>query len=265
MKINFSALILSLCSLLTLGAVGSASGFLPGDQSLTLKIMSYNVRNCVGLDKVTDYNRVAIVCKRMDADAIALQELDSATSRSKGVVVLAELAAKTGMHPTYGASIDFQGGKYGVGMLTKEKPISWQKIPLPGREERRSILMVELKEYVICCTHLSLTSEDRLTSMEIINEATKKYAKPVILAGDLNTVPGTAELNNLEKHWRLLSNQKEMTFPANNPARCIDYILIRKDANYRIASLESQVETESVASDHRPVWIKVTLQKINKP
>jgi endonuclease/exonuclease/phosphatase family metal-dependent hydrolase len=56
-----------------------------------------------------------------------------------------------------------------------------------------------------------------------------------------------------------------MTFPANVPDRCIDYILIRKEADYRIASLESQVEAEPVASDHRPLWVKITLQKINKP
>jgi endonuclease/exonuclease/phosphatase family metal-dependent hydrolase len=265
MKNNFSASILSLCALINLGNVKSASGFLPGEHSLTLKILSYNVRNGVGLDKVTDYDRVANVLKRMDADAIAIQELDSATSRSKGVVVLKELAAKTGMHPTYSASIDFQGGKYGVGMLTKEQPISWKKIPLPGREERRSLLLVELKEYVVCCTHFSLTGEDRLASVDLISEATNAYAKPVLLAGDLNAEPGTAVTKKLAEHWTMLSNPGEMTFPANDPDRCIDYILIRKDAAYRIASLESQVEAEPVASDHRPLWVKITLQKINKP
>jgi len=265
MKNNFYALLVLLGALLSLGAVKSDSVFSPGDHSLTLKILSYNVRNCVGLDKVTDYNRIAGVFNRISADAIAIQELDSATSRSKGVVVLDELAAKTGMYPTYGASIDFQGGKYGVGILTKEKPISWQKISLPGREERRSLLLVELKEYVVCCTHFSLTGEDRLASVDLINEATKAYAKPVLLAGDLNAEPGTAVTKKLEEHWTMLSNPMEMTFSANNPNRCIDYILLRKDANYRIASLESQVEAEPVASDHRPLWIKITLQKINKP
>ncbi len=165
------------------------------------------------------------------------------------------------MHPTYSASIDFQGGKYGVGMLTKEQPISWKKIPLPGREERRSLLLVELKEYVVCCTHFSLTGEDRLASVDLINEATKAYAKPVLLAGDLNAEPGTAVTKKLEEHWTMLSNPREMTFPANNPSRCIDYILLRKDANYRITSMETQVGAEPVASDHRPLWIKITLQK----
>lgn len=262
---KLNTLIISICTLVSLGATKSDPRDQSGGHSMTLKILSYNVRNCVGLDKATDYKRIANIFNRINADAIAIQELDSATSRSKGVVVLDELAAKTEMYATYSASIDYQGGKYGVGMLTKEKPLSWKKIYLPGREERRSLLLVELKEFVICCTHLSLTGEDRLASVDLMNEATKEYEKPVFLAGDLNALPETTELKKLEEQWTVLSNQKEMTFPANSPNRCIDYILIRKDAKYRIPSLDSQVETESVASDHRPLWVKVALQKQNKP
>jgi len=261
----FSPLLISFCTLFWLGAATADQKWKGDGQPLTLKILSYNVRNGVGLDKVTDYNRIASIFNRMEADAIAIQELDSATTRSKGVVVLTELAAKTGMYPTYASSIDYQGGKYGVGMLTKEQPVSWKKISLPGREERRSMLLVELKEYVVCCTHFSLTAEDRLASADLITEASKAYAKPVFLAGDLNTEPGTVALQRLEEHWTMLSNPTERTFPANDPDRCIDYILIRKDAAYRIASLESQVETEPLASDHRPLWVKITLEKINKP
>jgi endonuclease/exonuclease/phosphatase family metal-dependent hydrolase len=75
----------------------------------TLKILTYNVRNCKGMDNVTDYERVAKVIKRINADVVAIQELDSVTVRSKQIDVLAELARKTGMVPTYHASIKFQG------------------------------------------------------------------------------------------------------------------------------------------------------------
>jgi endonuclease/exonuclease/phosphatase family metal-dependent hydrolase len=92
-----------------------------GDNTIT--ILSYNVRNCLGLDNAVNYQRVADVINRANADIVALQELDSATSRSKGVSVLNELATLTGMIPTYRASIDFRGGKYGIGVLSREKPL----------------------------------------------------------------------------------------------------------------------------------------------
>ena len=82
-----------------------------------LTLLTYNVRNAKGLDNQTNYDQTAAVIRGSGAGIVALQELDSATTRSKGSVVLDSLAAKTGMHAVYGAAIEFQGGRYGVGLL----------------------------------------------------------------------------------------------------------------------------------------------------
>jgi endonuclease/exonuclease/phosphatase family metal-dependent hydrolase len=86
-----------------------------------VKILTYNVKNCTGMDGKVNYQRIADIIKHVDPDIVALQELDSATQRSKGIVVLNELARMTGMYQTYGASIAFQGGKYGIGLLTRSE------------------------------------------------------------------------------------------------------------------------------------------------
>ena len=44
----------------------------------TIKILSYNVRNCRGMDNITSYQRIADVITRTAPDFVALQELDSA-------------------------------------------------------------------------------------------------------------------------------------------------------------------------------------------
>ena len=54
----------------------------------SLRVMSYNVRNCRGMDEVVDYQRVADIMNRVDPDVIAVQELDSASVRSNGVFAL---------------------------------------------------------------------------------------------------------------------------------------------------------------------------------
>ena len=112
----------------------------------TLKILTYNVRNCKGLDNLTDFQRIADVIIRSDADCVALQELDSATQRLNHAVVLNELALRTGMFPTYHGSISYQGGKYGIGILTRDKPLRTEALVLPGKEEARSLLIVEMKK-----------------------------------------------------------------------------------------------------------------------
>lgn len=232
------------------------------DSGFQLKILSYNVRNARGMDDVTDFDRVAKVISRINADCVALQELDSATERSGGIVVLDELAGRTGMHAVYNASIDYQGGKYGVGILTKEKPLRHEAIPLPGSEEKRSLLIVEMENYVICCTHWSLRQPDRFASVAKINEALIKYThKPVFLAGDLNAVPESEEIKELSKDWMVLNDPAQPTIPVVNPNRCIDYVFGKQSGVFRFEVLQTNVEDEPVASDHLPVWAKVEVKR----
>lgn len=223
----------------------------------SVRILSYNVRNCKGLDNVTDYKRIADIIARISPDVVALQELDSATTRSAGIVVLNELATYTKMFKSYSASIVFQGGKYGIGVLSKVEPMKWKVVALPGREENRSMLVVEFKDYVFCCTHFSLTEEDRAASVTIINEALKAYSKPVFLAGDLNSAPGSSVIKDIETGWYMLNNPQVPTIPANNPQRCIDFIFAAKFNGHTFQTKQTSVEQEPIASDHLPVWADV--------
>ena len=225
----------------------------------TVRVMSYNIRNAIGMDSNVDYQRIANVINGIAPDLVALQEVDSVTLRSKGVDVLARLASLTAMYPVYGASIPLTGGKYGIGILSKEKSISWKRIPLPGREELRSLLIVEFKNYIMACTHFSQNSEDRLTSVSIINEVVKTYNKPVILAGDINIIPQSPELNAFREKWIILSNITEYTFPANNPTGTLDYILGYKPTDYTYSIWQRSILNEPVASDHLPLFADVRI------
>ena len=223
--------------------------------------LTYNVRNCFGVDNKVDYQRVAEIIKRINPQAVALQELDSATQRSGEVVVLDTLAALTKMYHVYGPSINYLGGKYGIGVLTKDKPLSWKTVSLPGREEKRSLLIVELEDYIFCCTHLSLNPDDRLRSVEIINDLFKESSKPIFLAGDLNSLPNSAEIQYLENKWLMLNNPKNPTIPSDYPRRCIDYIFAFKNKEFSFKTEKSIVENEQVASDHRPIWVMGKIKK----
>lgn len=103
-----------------------------GEQA-ELRMMSYNVRNCRGLDDSVSCERIARIITDAHADVVAIQELDSMTTRYPQQDVLGNLAALTGMYPTYAPSIDFAGGKYGIGVLSRRKPLSHRRVPLPCR------------------------------------------------------------------------------------------------------------------------------------
>lgn len=223
----------------------------------TSRIMSYNIRNARGMDNVTDYQRIADVIVSVSPDVVAIQELDSVTRRSNGVDILQNLGLLAEMYTTYGAAISFQGGKYGIGILSKQRPLTSKNISLPGKEERRTLLIAEFEDYIIFATHFSLTKEDRKASVKIIGEQAKIYNKPVFLLGDLNAEPDSEEIKSLSAEWEILSDVKVMTFPSDMPNRVIDYIMGYTATGNMYTIHQTKVLDDSVASDHRPLFVDV--------
>ena len=226
-----------------------------------LKLISYNIRNTKGMDNVRNVQRIANVINNEAPDVVAVQELDSMTTRSNQTYVLAEVAERTQMHASYAPAISFQGGKYGIGILSKEQPIAIRTFPLPGREEERMLMVAEFKDYFFACTHLSLTEEDRLASLEIIKNSASTSNKPFFLAGDLNDKPESEFIKALQKDFQILTKVKQATFPAPEPTETIDYIAAWKQRTNDLVALSSQVVDEPLASDHRPITVTLRMAK----
>ena len=165
-----------------------------------LKLMSYNIRNGIGIDNIQDIGRIARVILREAPDLVALQELDSATLRVDGRYIPGELGRMTGMHATFGRAIGFAGGSYGVGLLSRTEPLAVRSIPLPGR------------------------------------------------GGG----------------FRILSDTTRMTFPSDNPAVRIDYILGRGLPTSATVT-ESAVNHTATASDHCPLWVTLAWKRGKQP
>ena len=217
------------------------------------RVMTYNVHNCRGTDGVVDYKRVADVISKRNLDVVALQELDSMTSRSPRDV-LKILSDLTGLHHVFGAAINHSGGKYGVGVLTKEKPISHYRIPLPCSSEPRVVLVVEMNDYDLFCTHFSLLAEYRERAVDIIVAEAEKLDKPVILAGDLNATRDQISIQTMAEHFHIYKKLSlPNTFPSSSPTKEIDYICLYKNRGAGAEFSEHAVLHIPIISDHCPV------------
>ena len=231
----------------------------------TLKLMTYNIKNANGMDDVCNFQRIANVINNASPDVVAIQEVDSMTKRSGQKYVLGEIAGRTQMHAYFAPAIDFDGGKYGIGLLTRQVPVRLQTIPLPGREEERALVLAEFEDYIYCCTHMSLTEEDRMESLKIVKSFTTPYKKPLFLAGDMNAEPESDFIKELQKDFQLLSSPKQHTYPAPEPKETIDYIAALKSNANGFALISARVLNEPVASDHRPILVELrTAEKANK-
>ena len=231
----------------------------------TLKLMSYNIKNANGMDNVCNFQRIANVINNTSPDVVAIQEVDSMTNRSGQKYVLGEIAERTQMHGYFAPAIDYDGGKYGIGLLTKQVPLRLQTLPLPGREEARTLILAEFADYIYCCTHMSLTEEDRMKSLELVKAFTSSSTKPLFLAGDMNAEPESGFIKKLQKDFQILSNPKQSTYPASEPQKTIDYITTLKSNINGFALISAQVLNEPMASDHRPILVEIrTAEKADK-
>lgn len=226
----------------------------------TLRLMCYNIHHGEGMDEVMDIERIGNLIIKVNPEVVGLQEIDSVVNRSGNIDIMKLLAEQTGMYATFGFSIYHDGGKYGNGMLTREKPVAVRKLPLPGASEARTALIVELDRYVVVNTHLSLTNEERVESVKIITEAVKEYDKPVFLMGDLNATPDSEPIKYLQNDWEILSNPAAHTFPSGEPNVTIDYVLGYKAKGETYAKFRAHVIEEKIASDHRPLFVDVRIK-----
>lgn len=219
-----------------------------------LRILTYNIRHGADMHDVMNLDRQATIIKDCEADVVGLQEVDSVTSRSGKVNEAAYLAEKCGMSGVFGRAIDYGGGKYGVAILSKETPLSVKNIPLPGAE-KRTLLVCEFENYVFACTHLDLVESNRMASMNIIVEEAAKWDKTFFICGDWNDVPDSKLLTALKKKFVIMSSTTNgLSYPADAPTKCIDYVACYGRNAYMRNSV---VLNEPEASDHRPVLVDV--------
>jgi endonuclease/exonuclease/phosphatase family metal-dependent hydrolase len=225
-----------------------------------IRVLSYNIHHGEGVDGKLDLVRIAHVIRSVDPTFVALQEVDRRTTRTNQVDQPAELAHLTGMQVIFEKNIEFEGGEYGNAVLSKLPVFRHRNHLLPSLDggEQRGALCVESQldqqPLVLVNTHFDHRSgnRERLASAKIINQLVAQYGDtPVILAGDLNAVRSSATVALLQRNWTPVSPQEQPTVPVTEPARQIDYIMVRPQSRWRV--VESRVLDESVASDHRPI------------
>jgi len=142
---KFSLLALNLFVLLLPGSGGVKSN--PLLFKKTLRIMTYNIHVGVGMDKKLDLQRIADVINKEKPDLVGLQEVDRGVKRTEGKDEIAELAKMTRMDYAFAHNLDFQGGQYGVAILSRFllRNVDHQMFANKREAERRGMLHVEVE------------------------------------------------------------------------------------------------------------------------
>ncbi len=236
-----------------------------GNGGDTLKVMCYNLR----FGELSPIPDIARYIASENPDIVAVQECDWATNRPKaphqnGVKFMNELAYHSGMFGIYGKAIDYRGGYYGIGILSRYPILNMETIPLPdvGKHEQRVMLVAEVelpggKTVTMVCTHLEVaTPESRMVQARFVEKQLRKIKGPVILAGDMNAEPGTPEMDYFLKNWKDITNS-ELTFHSRKPVSKIDWMFARPADCVEVISAD--VREDIMLSDHFPLISTVVI------
>lgn len=240
----------------------------PQQEVPAINVMTYNIHHGnppTREEGYIDLTTIARTIHKVDPDLVALQELDSVTERSGKIFQLKVLADMLDMHYYYGKAIPYQGGGYGVGILSKYPIEESRTIRLPNvpdfNGENRVLAWVKVtlpndKPIYFGSTHLDVTMEENrvLQAQEIVAVADELNA-PMIVGGDFNSTDDKAPMIKLYSHFEDASTAKEPTIPVLKPTRRIDYILFTPG---KFDVLKEEVLTaDSYGSDHLAFWAKL--------
>jgi endonuclease/exonuclease/phosphatase family metal-dependent hydrolase len=223
----------------------------------TLTIASYNVHRCIGRDGRCDPARIARVIEELDADVIALQEVDYRYHVQQGVDQLRVLAEATGYESVWGPVLYGARGQYGNGLLTRKPVVEVRGIDLSvPRYQRRGALDVDLdvhgRQIRVIAAHLGLGLNEReIQVRRLLGELDGVDAHPMILLGDFNEWrPPSAPLRRL--HRRFGRTPGVPSFPARFPVLALDRIWVQP-RHALVAVDVHNTQRARRASDHLPI------------
>ena len=231
-----------------------------------LRVVTYNIHHASPPSKpgIIDIGAVANAIKQQHPDLVALQEVDVNTNRSgRAVNEASEIAKQSGMpYYFFAKAINYDGGEYGIAILSKYPLEKMTNEALPTEETTRgehrtlatvTVMLPGQKKIMFACTHLDAQEKDtnRFLQIKKITMLLDKAEYPLIIAGDFNDIPGSRVMNELDKYFTRSCTNCAFTIPQINPNQTIDHIAYQPSGGFAVT--EHIVIDEKYASDHLPV------------
>jgi endonuclease/exonuclease/phosphatase family metal-dependent hydrolase len=263
----------------------------PHKGNVPLRIMTYNVHRCLGMDGKISPSRIAKVIAHYDPDIVALQELDDRRPRTGEVNQAHHIARELEMEFHFHPSFQIAEERYGNAILSRYPLRVIHAGPLPGVRcppptpseltagshimrllknihEPRGALWVAItvgdREVQLVNTHLGLRRGERLIQVNALLSSEwlghPDCRSPVIFCGDFNAQPGSKVCRRIRQHFhdaQLLLNdhRPQRTFFGRFPVGRIDHVFVSPE----ITVLGVEVPRTSltrIASDHLPLIVE---------
>lgn len=228
----------------------------------SVRVVTYNVHRCRGMDARTQPQRIASVLATLDADVIALQEVVGASQRRPGQA--AELGAALGMGWVMAPTRHLRGALFGNVVLTRlpvrqhvQHDLSWKTCE-PRGAHRVDVAIDGEHLLHIYNVHLGTSLGERRVQAAMLADLVhaRRPHGPSVVLGDFNEwarglatdiLSSRLESVDLTKHLT-----RKRTYPGWFPLFHLDHIYYRGHVEVTQVQLV-RTRQALMASDHLPL------------
>jgi endonuclease/exonuclease/phosphatase family metal-dependent hydrolase len=228
-----------------------------------LKLASWNIHRCIGSDGHYHPSRVRSVLRMLDADLVALQEVELFSHDPE---LLEFLCAGSQWVPVHGVTLERDSGRYGNAVLSRLPLRSVQRLDLSfGGREPRGVLDIHCalpgsngaeQQLRVLATHFGLLPRERRRQASIVGKlldapALRPTPTWTVLMGDFNEwLLWGRPLRRLRRHFPPAPAPR--TFPSRQPVFALDRIWMKGPFDGLKVTAVNTPETRR-ASDHLPL------------
>ena len=229
-----------------------------------IKVASYNIRKSLGTDRKRSPDRILKILEELDADIIALQEVDRRFGE-RVTTLSPELIVDLTRYTPVRFGIRQQSlGWHGNVLLVKKgaQVLGQQRIDLPAFEPRGAVMAdveVHGQQVRVVGMHLGLTGGYRMKQAQAVVAHLEKIEgrMPTVIMGDLNQwAQDGGCLAQFAVHHDVIAPGP--SFHARAPMLQLDRIITSRDFALRAAGVHHSALART-GSDHLPVWAALEL------
>ena len=231
---------------------------------LPLKVATYNIHKCVGLDQKRNPERILGVLNEIDADIITLQEADRRFGSRQSCLPASLIETHTPWHHVpfniRPGSIGWHGNAI---LVRREIDVHHaQPLDLPMLEPRGAVeahCTFGGRHFRIIGVHLDLSGLWRRRQVRAILkhiDAAPRHL-PTIIMGDFNQWSDRGALSEFAFHHRRIIKTPK-SFHSARPVAHLDRIIVSHDIMVEGQGAHASALAQR-ASDHLPIWAQLKL------
>lgn len=232
--------------------------------SLPLKVATYNIHKCIGLDQKRDPSRILTVLNEINADIVTLQEADRRFGARESCLPASLIEAETAWRHVHFNIRPGSIGWHGNAILVRRgiEVHHAHPLDLPMLEPRGAVeahCHYEGRNFRVIGVHLDLSGLWRRRQVRAILkhiDAAPRHM-PTIIMGDFNQWSDRGALSEFAfHHHRIIKTPK--SFHSARPVAHLDRIIVSHDISVDGHGAHMSALAQR-ASDHLPVWAQLKL------